>query len=176
LAEYGSAFLASGDGDATVEQLRAIWRNLKLLGPSAQATMALFELGACDAFVTYEHDALLARERGVPLEVVMPPRTILAPHVAVAVDQNVSQAEWPVVRAFIDYLLSDAGQQILAGYYLKPAEVQRDLSLASGQAFAVEDLGGWTQAYTQIVERLWQKEVESRVDTEPPPSLLLMGE
>ena len=104
LAEYGSAFLESNDRAASVIQLEAIWSNLRLLGPSARATMTLFELGAGDAFVTYEHDALLAQERGTPLEVVVPPRTILASHVAVIVDDNVTSAERPAVQAFVDYL------------------------------------------------------------------------
>ena len=176
LAEYGSAFLESNDRDAAVNQLAAIWRNLRLLGPSARATLTLFELGACDAFVTYEHDALLAQERGIPLEVVVPPRTILAQHVAVIVDDNVTSAERPVVRAFVDYLLSDAGQQILRRYHVRPAELDNNLFPKLDQAFTVEDLGGWTQAYTRLVEALWQKEVESRLDLEPAPRLLGTGE
>ena len=176
LAEYGSAFLESNDREAAVNQLEAIWRNLRLLGPSAEATMTLFELGAGDAFVTYEHDARLAQERGTPLEVVVPSRTILASHVAVIVDNNVTPAERPVVQAFIDYLLSDAGQQVLRRYHVRPAEADNDLWPKLDQAFTVEDLGGWTQAYTRLVEGLWQKEVESRLDPEPAPRLLGTGE
>ena len=176
LAEYGSAFLASNDREAAAKQLEAIWRNLQLLGPSAQATMTLFELGACDAFVTYEHDARLAQERGTPLEVVMPSRTIFASHVVVVVDRNVTPAERPVVQAFIDYLLSDAGQQTLRRYHVRPAEADNDLSPTPDLAFTVEDLGGWTQVYTRLVEGLWQKEVESRLDSEPAPRLLDAGE
>jgi sulfate transport system substrate-binding protein len=176
LAEYGSAFLESNDRDAAVNQLEAIWRNLRLLGPSARATLTLFELGACDAFVTYEHGALLAQERGIPLEVVVPPRTILASHVAVIVDDNVTSAERPVVQAFVDYLLSDAGQQVLRRYHVRPAEADNNLVPKLDQAFTVEDLGGWTQAYTRLVEGLWQKEVESRLDPEPAPRLLDTGE
>ena len=176
LAEYGSVFLESSDRDAAVNQLEAIWRNLRLLGPSAQATMTLFELGACDAFVTYEHDALLAEERGVPLEVVVPPRTILASHVAVIVDDNVTSAERPAVRAFVDYLLSDAGQQLLRLYHVRPAEADNNLVPKLDQAFTVEDLGGWTQTYTRFVEGLWKKEVESHLDPEPDPRLLGTGE
>jgi ABC-type sulfate transport system substrate-binding protein len=176
LAEYGSAFLESSDRDAAVNQLKAIWRNLRLLGPSAQATMTLFELGACDAFVTYEHDALLAQERGIPLEVVTPPRTILASHVAVTVDKNVTSAERPVVQAFVDYLLSDAGQQILRHYHVRPTGDDYNVFPKLDQAFAVEDLGGWTQAYTQLVEALWQKEVEPRLEPEPAPRLVGTGE
>jgi ABC-type sulfate transport system substrate-binding protein len=176
LAEYGSAFLESNDQDTAVIQLEAIWRNLRLLAPSARATLTLFELGACDAFVTYEHDALLAQERGISLEVVVPPRTVLAQHVAVIVDDNVTSAERPVVRAFVDYLLSDAGQQALRRYHVRPAAVDNNAFRKLDQAFTVEDLGGWTQAYTQLVEDLWQKEVEPRLEPEPAPRLVGTGE
>ena len=123
---------------------------MRLLGPSARATLTLFELGAGDAFVTYEQDALLAQERGVPLEIVVPPRTIVAQHVAVIVDDNVTSAERPVAQAFVDYLLSDAGQQTLRRYHLRPAEPDSDAFPKLDQAFTVEDLGGWTQAYTRV--------------------------
>ena len=176
LAEYGSAFLESNDQAAGVMQLKAIWRNLRLLGPSARATLTLFELGACDAFVTYEHDALLAQERGIPLEVVVPPRTILARHMAVIVDDNVTSVERPVVQAFIDYLLSDAGQRILRRYHVRPMELDSNGFPKLDQAYWVEDLGGWTQAYTRLVEALWQEEVEPRLDPEPAARLLGTGE
>jgi sulfate transport system substrate-binding protein len=176
LAEYGSAFLESDDPDAAVNQTESIWRNLRLLGPSARATLTLFELGACDAFVTYEHDAILAQERGIPLEVVVPPRTILAEHVAVIVDNNVTSAEQPAVQALVDYLLSDAGQQILGRYHVRPAELGDDLDPKPGQWFTVDDLGGWTKTYTRLLEPLWQKVVEPRLDLEPAPRLLGTGE
>ena len=91
LAEYGSALRDPGDhADSQTMQLLGIWRNVRLLGASARATMTLFELGAGDAFVTYEHDALLAQARGVSLEIVVPSHTIVAQHVAVIVDDNVT--------------------------------------------------------------------------------------
>ena len=167
--------LKSNDRAAAVTQLEAIWRNLRLLGPSARATLTLFELGACDAFVTYEHDAFLARERGMLLEVVVPPRTILAQYVAVIVDHNVTSAERPVVQAFVDYLLSDAGQQILRRYHVRPAELGSDPVPRLGKWFTVDDLDGWTKAYTRLVEPLWQKEVKPRLDPEPAPRLLGTG-
>ena len=159
----------SGDQAAAEAQLQAIWRNVRLLGASARATMTLFELGAGDAFVTYEHDALLAQERGAPLEIVVPPRTIVAQHVAVIVDDNVTPGERPVAQAFVDYLLSDAGQQALSRYHLRPADLEGEQFPGIPQPFTVEDLGGWSQAYTEVVEGLWQTEIEPRLDLEPAP-------
>jgi ABC-type sulfate transport system substrate-binding protein len=176
LAEYGSAFLPSGDRAAAEAQLKAIWHNVPLLADSARAAMTLFELGAGDALVTYEQDALVARERGVALQIVEPPRTIVARHVAVIVDDNVTWAERPVAEAFVQFLLSDAGQQIFSQYHLRPPSCQSDLFPALVDPFAVEDLGGWSQAYATLLDALWQQEIEPALDLQPAPRLLSTGE
>ena len=175
LAEYGSALQESGDRATAEAQLLAIWRNVRLLGASARATMTLFELGAGDAFVTYEHDALLARERGIPLEIVVPSRTIVARHVAVIVDGNVLPGEAPMAQAFVDMLQSDAGQETLRRYHLRPADLEGDGYPGIAEPFTVDDLGGWSRIYDQVVDRFWQKEIAPCLDLDPAPALLEMG-
>ena len=172
LAEYGSALLETSDPGIAKTQLQAIWDNVRLLGHSARATLTLFELGAGDALITYEQDARLAQERGVPLEVIVPPRTIIAQHVAVVVDENITRGERPVVQAFMDYLLSDAGQQIFGRYYLRPAHLVYEEFPSMNQPFTVEDLGGWLQAYSRLVKLQWQTEFEPRLDLDLNPTLL----
>ncbi|MGD2207134.1 MAG: substrate-binding domain-containing protein, partial [Anaerolineae bacterium] len=176
LVEYGSALLESNDQATAEAQLQAIWHNVRLLGASARATMTLFELGAGDAFVTYEHDALLAQERGALLEIVMPPRTIVAEHVAVIIDDNVTPSERSVTQAFLDYLLGEAGQQALSRYHLRPADLDGEPFPEIPQPFAVEDLGGWSQAYSRLVGGLWQTEIEPRIQLESVPRVLDTGE
>jgi len=176
LAEYGSALLASQDQAAAEAQLQAIWRNVRVLGSSARASMTLFELGAGDALVTYEQDALLALNRGVPLEIVVPSRTILAEHVAVIVDGNVRGNERAAAQAFIDYLVSDAGQQIFERYHQRPATAESERFPEVSHAFTAEDLGGWQRAYAELIETLWQTEVEPRLDLNLAPSLQELGE
>lgn len=175
LAEYGSALLDSGDRAAAEEQLGAIWRNVRLLAPSARSTLILFELGAGDAMVTYEQDARLALDRGVALEVVVPSRTIVAQHVAVIVDDNVTSAERPAAQAFIDFLTGDAGQQILNRYHLRPADLESGMFPELTYPFSVEDLGGWPEAYAGLVETLWQGEIEPYLELESSPILLAPG-
>jgi ABC-type sulfate transport system substrate-binding protein len=172
LAEYGNALLEPGDQETAQEQLRAIWGNVRLLAPSARATLTLFELGAGDALVTYEQDARLALARDVPLQIVVPPRTIVAQHVAVIVDANVTPAERPVAQAFVRYLLSDAGQKAFIDYHQRPAHLENDAFPPLVDPFTVEELGGWSHAYNELVEALWQIEIEPRLELEPPPRLL----
>jgi ABC-type sulfate transport system substrate-binding protein len=176
LAEYGNAFLPSGDRAAGEAQVEAIWRNVRVLGSSARTTLSLFELGAGDAFVTYEQDARLALDRGIELEIVVPSRTVVAQHVAIIVDDNVTSDERSVAQAFVEYLLSDAGQQIFMGYHLRAADCRGAPFPPLVQPFTVEDLGGWSQAYSDLVETLWQTEIEPSLDLEPVPRLSVTGE
>jgi len=171
LAEYGSALLESGDQQTAQNQLRAIWENVRLMAPSARATLTLFELGAGDALVTYEQDARLALARDVPLEIVVPPHTIIAQHVAVVVDANVTSAEQPVAQAFVRYLLSDTGQRALADYHQRSAHPNNNTFPPLVEPFTVEELGGWSQAYGELVEALWEMEIEPSLELEPPPRL-----
>jgi ABC-type sulfate transport system substrate-binding protein len=171
LGEYGSALFETGDPAAARAQLSAVWDNVRLLAPSARAAMTLFELGAGDAMITYEQDALLALQRGVDLEVVMPPRTIVAQHAAVIVDDNVTRAERPVAVALLHYLSSDAGLQILAANHVRPPSCQSDELAALIQPFTVEELGGWSSAYEELVKGLWQTEIAPGLNLEPAPRL-----
>jgi ABC-type sulfate transport system substrate-binding protein len=178
LAAYGSALrdISSDDRVAAEAQIKAIGNNVRFLGPSAWATLNLFRLGAGDAMVTYEQDARLSREMGVALDIVVPPRTIVAQHVAVIVDDNVKTAEQPVVQAFVDFILCDAGQRILSRYYLRPADLEGTGFPGLVRPFTVEDLGGWSIAYSKLIESLWQAEIEPRLDLVPAPVLLDTGE
>jgi ABC-type sulfate transport system substrate-binding protein len=176
LAEYGSGYLPDLDEAAGQARLADIWRNVRLLGPSARATLTLFELGAGDALVTYEQDAVLALERGVALEIVVPPRTVMAEHVAVLVDDNVTASERPVAQALIDFLVSSAGQEILSRYHLRPPDCKGEGFPPVAEPFTVEDLGGWSLAYPDLIETLWQSQIEPRLDLEPAIQLLETGE
>jgi len=172
LAEYGSALAETEDPAAAREQLSAIWANVRLLAPSARAAMTLFELGAGDALVTYEQDALLAQQRGVPLEVVTPPRTIVAQHAAVIVDDNVTRAERPVAEALLRYLASDAGLRILDAYHMRPPSCEGSGDMVTLAApFTVEELGGWSSAYEELIKGLWQTEIAPGLNLEQAPRL-----
>jgi ABC-type sulfate transport system substrate-binding protein len=89
--------------------------------------------------------------------------------VAVMVDANVTAAERPAAQAFLRYLSSDAGQRLLERSYLRPIDCRSDQLPALAQPFTVEDLGGWTQAYTQLIEGLWQSEIEPSLQLETAP-------
>ena len=176
LAEYGSAYLEKRDHNSAEAQLKDIWQNVHLLGSSARVTLTLFELGAGDALITYEQDARFAQERSVPLEVIMPQRTILARHYAVIIDKNVTSVERPVVEAFLAFILSNEGQQILSQYYFRPVKFESDLLPALNHPFTEEDLGGWAQAYDRIIENYWKNNIEPDLELVPAATFRGIGE
>jgi sulfate transport system substrate-binding protein len=175
LAEYGSALLESGSQTEAEERLKAVWSNVRLLAPSARTAMMLFELGAGDAFVTYEQDAKFALARGIPLEIVMPARTIVAQHVAVIVDDNVRLRERPAAEAFLRYLQSDAGQGIFAQYHQRSINEYSQEHPELVQPFTVDDLGGWTTIYDELILSLWQEEIEPNLDLLEDSDILELG-
>jgi sulfate transport system substrate-binding protein len=166
LAEYGNALLETRDEAVAQAQLKAIWSNVRLLGPSARTTLTLFELGAGDALITYEQDAYLALARNVPLEIIIPTRTIVAQHVAVIVDTNVTPSERPVAQAFINFLVSEVGQKMLSQCHLRPTDLKSNSLPPLVKPFTVDDLGGWSAAYPELVETLWETEIEPRLKLE----------
>jgi len=167
LAEYGSAYLETENHNFAEAQLEAIWQNVRLLGSSARTTLAIFELGAGDALITYEQDAHLAQKRGVPLEIIMPGHTVLARHYAVIIDRNVTSSERPVVEALLAFILSDEGQKILSDYYLRPSTTESDLLPSLMGSFTELDLGGWAHAYDRLIENYWKTKIEPDLELVP---------
>ncbi len=173
LAVYGSALLESGDQAEAQAQLEAIWDNVVMLAPSARAALTLFELGAGDALITYEQEARLAETRGVPLAIIIPPRTIVAEHVVTLVDTNLTPPKRAAAQALIDYLLSQAGQQAFVDYHLRPVEGSFSEAFPPlVHPFTAAELGGWSKAYPELVEQLWERNIEPRLKLEPAIQLL----
>jgi ABC-type sulfate transport system substrate-binding protein len=176
LAEYGSAYTASGSSAEAGKQLEAIWRNVGMLAPSARDAMTLFELGGGDAFLTYEQDACLARDRGVAMEIVVPAHTIVAQPVAVVVDDNVTAAERPAAEALINYLQSLTGQEALGQYHLRQSIAATGPLPALVEPFTIADLGGWSRAYLELIDSLWRVKIEPTLDVERAPGSFDLGE
>lgn len=172
LAEYGSAYLPSGDEDAAETQLKQIWNNVKALGSSARAALTLFELGAGDALVTYEQDALLALDRGTQLEIVLPQSTIVAEHMVVVIDANVTRPEKRAAEDFVNFLLSEEGQKILVENHLRQPDAAAGSLSPISQPFTVEDLGGWSSCYQRLIEGIWKSQIAPQFASKPLPTLL----
>jgi ABC-type sulfate transport system substrate-binding protein len=158
LAEYGSSFLKTGNNLEALKQVDRIWQNVRVMTPSARSALTLFEFGAGDALITYEQDAILAQDRGVDIDIIIPSPTILSEPVAIAVDKNITRSERPAVKAFLDFLTSPDGQVILSSFHMRTSEAASQL-FSDVNMFTCEEIGGWTATYTQVVKQYWEREI-----------------
>lgn len=171
LAIYGSELIKTEketgkrDEARALNMLRSIWRNVISTPGSAREARTQFELRYADALVTYELDALLMKQAGGDIEIVVPEATIFSEHPAVVIDRNVTAEERPVVNAFIQYLWSEDAQRAFVQYHFR--SVTNDALNQANKEFAeikmpfyVKDLGGWSKAYPEIIERVWRDQVQ----------------
>jgi sulfate/thiosulfate-binding protein len=173
LAIYGSELVKSekqtGTRDETRarETLKAIWRNVISTPGSAREARTQFETGFGDALITYELEALLMKQAGAAIEVVVPESTIFSEHPAVIIDRNVTADEHAVVNAFIQYLWSEDAQRAFVQYHFRSVtnEALNDANKEFAQIklpFTVTDLGGWSRAYPEIIEKVWRDQAQKK--------------
>lgn len=171
LVIYGSELIKSEKQTGTRDEARAlqllkgVWRNVFTTPDSARAARTQFEQGYGDALITYELDALTMKKTDI--EIVVPEATIFSEHPAVVIDRKVTADERPVVNAFMQYLWSDEAQRAFVQYNFRSVtnESFNDANKALAQIklpFYVSDLGGWTKAYPDIIERVWRDQVQKK--------------
>jgi sulfate transport system substrate-binding protein len=154
LAAWGSAITGGVSADAARALVTRIFANVPVLdggGRGATTTFAQRSLG--DALVTFESEVpLIVREFGDNFEVVYPGRTILAENPVSVVDRVVDKrGTRKLAEAYLQYLYTDAGQEIAARFNLRPRSPKVLARYAKAfpkvNTFTVgEVFGGWTQA------------------------------
>jgi sulfate transport system substrate-binding protein len=175
LAIYGSELLKSekqsGEKDQTraLQTLQAVWRNVFSSPASAREARTTFELGNGDALITYELDALLMKEQNpkANAEIVIPEATILSEHPVISIDRNVSEADRPIVDAFIQYLFTEEAQRAFVKFHFRSSTSEaldkENKELATIKyPFMVDYFGGWDKAYPEIIEGVFREQVQKR--------------
>jgi sulfate transport system substrate-binding protein len=152
LAAWAWALAQPGGNDAQAREfLRRLYANVPVLDAGARgATTTFVHNGLGDVLLTWENEAMLAvREVGADkLEIVMPSVSVLAePPVAVVDRVALRHGTREVARAYLGYLYSKEGQEIIARHYYRPRDPEvaaryterfPQLKLAT-----IADFGGW---------------------------------
>eukprot|EP01114_Cavostelium_apophysatum_P004427 TRINITY_DN1465_c0_g1_i1.p1 TRINITY_DN1465_c0_g1~~TRINITY_DN1465_c0_g1_i1.p1 ORF type:complete len:338 (+),score=86.73 TRINITY_DN1465_c0_g1_i1:323-1336(+) len=155
LAAYGYALRQPGGSPATAKDyLAKLYKNVPVLDSGARgATTTFVERGIGDVLLAWENEALLAlRELGPDkFEIVAPSISILAEPPVAIVDKTVDKrGTRKVAQAYLEFLYSDEGQDIVAKNYYRPAVDKFAKKYASQfpnvKLFPITELGGWTQA------------------------------
>jgi len=156
LAAWGYALKKSaGDEKQAREFVGKLFANVPVLDTGGRgATTTFAERGIGDVLLTFENEAALVQKQfpDDELVVVLPPVSILAENPVAWVDRNVQRHHTEAVsRAYLEYLYSDAGQELAAQHFFRP----RNQTILARYAtrykpvdlFTVNDVaGGWQKA------------------------------
>ena len=156
LAAYGAALHRNGGDEAKARDYVAkFYKNAPVLDSGARGattTFAQHEIG--DVLVGWENEAVLAlAEFGKDkFEIIVPAESILAePPVAVVDRVAKRHGTEAVAKAYLEYLYTDAGQELIAHNHYRPrnpaAATKAGIAFPTLKLFTIADVfGGWKQA------------------------------
>lgn len=156
LAAWGYALKKPGGSEASAREFVAkLYHNVPVLDSGARgATTTFAERGIGDVLLAWENEAfLLTTEVGKDkFEIIMPPVSILAEPPVAVIDKNVDKhGTRALAEAYLQFLYTDEGQEIIAKHYYRP----RSEAVAAKYAdrfpkvalFTIDDpFGGWSKA------------------------------
>ena len=153
MAAYG-AQIKAGDSDAqATDYLKSLLKNVIVQDASGSKALADFVGGAGDVLLSYENEAIYAQAKGQAVDYVIPSDTLLIEN-PVAVTTT---TKYPVqAKAFVDFLYSQAGQQIFADSGYRPTlpgvtSTVNKFPVPTG-LFNIGSLGGWPAVTTNFFD------------------------
>jgi sulfate/thiosulfate transport system substrate-binding protein len=142
MAVYGSQINAGKSPQQALDAVKTVLEKTQVQPGSGRDALAAFTQGEGDVLLSYENEAIKAEEEGEDVEYVIPPSTILI-ETPIAVTK---EAPEPAAQDFLDYLWSDAGQEIWAeaGYRpVNPKLVDPKQFPTPKDLFKIAQFGGW---------------------------------
>ena len=152
LAAWGFAIKNYKSEDSAKEFVKALFKNVPVLdGGGRGATTTFTQRNVGDVLVTFENEAILLDKEvgGDQFDIVYPSLSIDAPAPVTVVDKVVDKkGTRKVATAYLEYLWTPEGQEIIAKHYLRPrnAAVLKKYAktFPKVNTFSVEKLlGGW---------------------------------
>ncbi len=160
LAAWGHVIANGGSEDDAKAFLTKFFENAVALPGSGRDATTAFTGGTGDVLISYENEAILARQNGEDFEYIIPEETLLIENpAAVTVDAD------PKAQAYLDFVLSEAGQQEFAKVGFRPVIDGIDPGEVDGAndpadpfpaitklITIAEDFGGWSAANEKFFE------------------------
>jgi sulfate transport system substrate-binding protein len=150
MAAYGAA-LEQGQSPAQAQSyLSDLLSHVVVQSASASSELQTFLAGKGDVLLDYEDDAIAAQRSGAPIDYVVPAQTILIENPIAALSGSK-----PAAQAFVNYLLSPAGQALWGqlGYrpVLPSVAAQFHFPKPAG-LFTIGYVGGWKKVKTEFFD------------------------
>jgi sulfate/thiosulfate-binding protein len=159
LAAYGAAKDEGGSDDAAAEYMTKFFANVAALPDSGRDATTAFTSGTGDVLLSYENEAILARQSGQDFDYVIPDETLSIDN-ACAVLKDAPKA----ATDFLDFQKSADGQKLYAETGYRPLLDVGDLEVegandpsdpfpAPATLLTIDgDFGGWADANTRFFD------------------------
>lgn len=160
LAAYAHG-LAGGGNDSTAQAyLRKFAANIVSKPESGSKATQTFLSGTGDVLISYENEAIAAKQKGQDLDYVVPDDSFLIENPA-AVTKNASAA----AKDFLSYVESTAGQEVFASKGYRPVLPGVTVGTVAGAndpadpfptpktLTTIADLGGWSQVNDKYFDK-----------------------
>jgi sulfate/thiosulfate-binding protein len=156
LAAWGWALRQPGGNDASAQSFVAkLYKNVPVLDSGARgSTVTFVERGIGDVLLAWENEALLATKQlgGDKFDIVLPSLSILAEPPVTVVDKIADRhGTRKVAEAYLRFLYTKQGQEIIAQNYYRPRDAEIAQKYASQfpalKLVTIADtFGGWDNA------------------------------
>ncbi len=159
LAAYGAALDEGGSDEAAQEYMTKFFGNVAALPDSGRDATTAFTSGTGDVLLSYENEAILARQSGQDFDYVIPDETLSIENPCALIDGAPKAAE-----DFMDFQKSEDGQKLYAETGYRPLVDVGDLEVdgandptdpypAPGTLLTIDDnFGGWAEANTKFFD------------------------
>jgi sulfate/thiosulfate transport system substrate-binding protein len=151
MAVYGSQINAGKSPDEALAAVKTLLEKAVAQPGSARDALSAFTQGQGDVLLGYENEAIKAVDEGEDVEYVIPPSTIqIETPIAVTTD-----APEPAAQDFLDFIWSDAGQEIWAenGYRpVNPKLVDPKQFPTPDDLFKIAQFGGWSKVNDEFFD------------------------
>jgi sulfate/thiosulfate transport system substrate-binding protein len=154
MAAYGSQIAQGKSEDEALDFVAQVLENTPVQDASARDALQTFIGGKGDVLLSYENEAIQAKDAGEEVDYVVPDETILIETKA-AVTTEADDPE--AAQSFLDFLLSDEGQRLYAEGGYRPTNEEilneyEDEFPTPKDLFEIEDFGGWDQVVVDFFD------------------------
>lgn len=150
MAVYGSQLNQGKSEQEALDAVKTVLEKTAVQPGSARDALTAFTQGEGDVLLAYENEAIKAQEEGEDIDYVIPTSTIQI-ETPIAVTKEASES----AQKFLDYIWSDAGQELWAENGYRPANpklVDEKQFPTPQDLFTIDQFGGWEKVNDEFFD------------------------
>jgi sulfate/thiosulfate transport system substrate-binding protein len=150
MAIYGSQLHEGKSPQQALDAVKTVLEKTVVQPGSARDALAAFTQGEGDVLLGYENEAIKAQDEGEDVDYVIPPSTILI-ETPISVTKDAPDA----AQKFLDYIWSDAGQELWAENGYRPVNkslVDKKQFPTPEDLFTIAEFGGWEKVNDEFFD------------------------